>query len=299
MNNQIIQANEPNPFKMPANVSGINAGAVTIESSRAIAETQGKLIIAKNFPRNEYEAYAKAIEACKRKSLAEKAIYSYPRSGSTISGPSIRLAEELARCWGNIDFGIKELSQKDGESEMQAYCWDMETNTISSQTFVVAHVRDTKNGQKKLTEQRDIYENNANMAGRRLRARILAVLPPDLVEQAVAECKKTLAGNNDTPITDRIKKMVVAFEKYGIKVETIEKRLDRKIDTMTAEDISEYIGIYNSLKDGNSSVSDWFDIKLNADKSKELTATILGNTPQQPETAAETEQQSFEEIMEG
>lgn len=275
MENQIIQANEPNPFKMQTS-SHINAGAVTIESSRAVAEAQGKLIIAKNFPRNEYEAYAKAIEACKRKSLAEKAIYSYPRSGSTISGPSIRLAEELARCWGNIDFGIKELSQKDGESEMQAYCWDMETNTMSSQTFVVAHVRDTKNGRKKLTEQRDIYENNANMAGRRLRARILAVLPPDLVEQAVAECRKTLAGNNDIPITDRIKKMVVAFEKFGVKVETIEKRLNRKIDTMTAEDISEYIGIYNSLKDGNSGVLDWFDMKLNSDKSKELTAAIMG-----------------------
>lgn len=275
MENQIIQANEPNPFKMQTN-SHINAGAVTIESSRAVAEAQGKLIIAKNFPRNEYEAYAKAIEACKRRSLAEKAIYSYPRSGSTISGPSIRLAEELARCWGNIDFGIKELSQKDGESEMQAYCWDMETNTMSSQTFVVAHVRDTKNGRKKLTEQRDIYENNANMAGRRLRSRILAVLPPDLVEQAVTECRKTLAGNNDTPITDRIKKMVVVFEKFGIKVETIEKRLDRKIDTMTADDISEYIGIYNSLKDGSSSVSDWFDVKLNSDRAKELTASILG-----------------------
>lgn len=279
MNNQIMPtSNEPNPFKVSTNVPGINAGAVTIESSRAVAEAQGKLIIAKNFPRNEYEAYAKAIEACKRKSLAEKAIYSYPRSGSTISGPSIRLAEELARCWGNIDFGIKELSQKDGESEMQAYCWDMETNTMSSQTFVVAHVRDTKNGKKKLTEQRDIYENNANMAGRRLRARILAVLPPDLVEIAVEECKKTLAGNNDTPISDRIKKMVVAFEKYGIKVETIEKRLDRKIDTMTVEDISEYIGIYNSLKDGSSSVSDWFDIKLNADKSAELTNLIMADT---------------------
>lgn len=277
MENQIVLEKEPNPFKMSA-APHINAGIVTIESSRAIAEAQGKLIIAKNFPRNEYEAYAKVIDACKRKSLAEKAIYSYPRSGSTISGPSIRLAEELARCWGNIDFGIKELSQKDGESEMEAYCWDMETNTISSQTFVVAHVRDTKTGKKKLTEQRDIYENNANMAGRRLRARILAILPPDLVEKAIAECRKTLAGNNDTPITDRIKKMVVAFEKFGVKVEDIEKRLDRKIDTMTADDISEYIGIYNSLKDGGSSVSDWFDLKLNFDKSKELTDMIMRNS---------------------
>lgn len=276
MSNEIINTpNEPNPFRVPANAPGINAGAVTIESSRSVAEAQGKLVIAKQFPRDEHLAYAKAIQACQRKSLAEKAMYSYPRSGSTISGPSIRLTEELARCWGNIDFGIKELSQKDGESEMQAYCWDMETNTMSSQTFVVAHVRDTRKGQVKLTEQRDIYENNANMAGRRLRARILAVLPPDLVEAAVAECKKTLAGNNDVPIADRINKMVVAFGKFGVKIETIEKRLNRKIDTMTNEDISEYIGIYNSLKDGNSSVSDWFDVKLNADKSDEITELIM------------------------
>lgn len=276
MSNEIITTpTEPNPFRVPANAPGINAGAVTIESSRAVAEAQGKLVIAKQFPRNEQLAYAKAMEACKRKSLAEKAMYSYPRSGSTVSGPSIRLAEELARCWGNIDFGIKELSQKDGESEMQAYCWDMETNTMSSQTFVVAHVRDTTSGKTILTKQRDIYENNANMAGRRLRARILAVLPPDLVEAAVNECKKTLAGNNDTPLIDRINNMVVAFKKFGVKIDTIEKRLNRKIDTMTAEDISEYIGIYNSLKDGNSSVSDWFDVKLNADKSDEITELIM------------------------
>lgn len=282
MENEMIIQNE-NPFAV-GKPKHINEGAVTIEASRAVAEAQGKLVIAKNFPRNEVEAYAKAMQACKRKSLAEKATYSYPRSGSTISGPSIRLAEELARCWGNIDFGIKELSQKKGESEMQAYCWDMETNTISSQTFVVAHIRDTKNnGQQKLTTQRDIYENNANMAGRRLRARILAVLPPDLVEAAVAECKKTLAGSNDIPIADRIKKMAVAFEKFGIKPAVIEKRLGRKLDTMTAEDISEYIGIYNSLKDGNTAVSDWFDVKLNSDRAKKLTDEVL------TETTGETE----------
>lgn len=275
MDNTQITTAEPNPFRVPANAPGINVGAVTIESSKAIAEAQGKLIIAKNFPRDEHLAYAKVMEACKRRSLAEKAIYSYPRSGSTISGPSIRLAEELARCWGNVDFGIKELSQKDGESEMSAYCWDMETNTMSSQTFVVAHVRDTKKGQVRLTEQRDIYENNANMAGRRLRARILAILPPDLVEAAVAECKKTLAGDNDIPIADRINKMVASFAKFGVKIDTLEKRLGRKIDTMTTEDICEYAGIYNSLKDGNSSISDWFDVKLNADKSKELTELIM------------------------
>lgn len=264
-----------NPFAV-AQDKHINEGAVSIESSRAIAEAQGKLLIAKRFPRNQVEAYQNAMNACKRPSLAEKAIYSYPKGGQTVSGPSIRLAEELARCWGNIDFGIKELSQKDGESEMQAYCWDTETNTISSQTFVVPHVIDTRTGQKKLTTTRDIYENNANMAGRRLRARILAVLPPDLVEDAVRECRKTLAGKNDQPIEDRIKKMVMAFQRFGVKPETIEKRLGRPIDTMTTDDVSEFVGIFNSLKDGNSSIQDWFDVKTNSDRAKALTEEIMG-----------------------
>lgn len=264
-----------NPFAV-AQEKNINEGAVSIESSRAIAEAQGKLLIAKRFPRNRVEAYQNAMNACKRPSLAEKAIYSYPKCGQTVSGPSIRLAEELARCWGNIDFGIKELSQKDGESEMQAYCWDTETNTISSQTFVVPHVIDTRTGQKKLTTTRDIYENNANMAGRRLRARILAVLPPDLVEDAVRECRKTLAGKNGQPIEDRIKKMVMAFQKFGVKPETIEKRLGRPIDTMTTDDVSEFVGIFNSLKDGNSSIQDWFDVKTNSDRAKALTEEIMG-----------------------
>lgn len=277
--NELVAVQEApvNPFthNLPEHV---NAGAVSIESSRAVAEAQGKLLIAKRFPRDQFAAYQNAMNACKRPSLAEKAIYSYPKGGQTVSGPSIRLAEELARCWGNIDFGIKELSQKEGESEMQAYCWDTETNTISSQTFVVPHVIDTRNGQKKLTTTRDIYENNANMAGRRLRSRILAVLPPDLVEDAVRECKKTLAGKNDQPIEDRVKKMVMAFQKFGVKPETIEKRLGRPINTMTAEDLSEFIGIFNSLKDGNSGIQDWFDMKTNADRAKALTDEIMGGT---------------------
>lgn len=283
-NTQITKAaeHEPNPFALDRSPH-INEGAVSIESSRAVAEAQGKLLIAKRFPRNQAEAYRKAMNACKRQSLAEKAIYSYPKGGQTVSGPSIRLAEELARCWGNIDFGIKELSQKEGESEMQAYCWDTETNTISSQTFVVPHVLDTSTGQKKLTKTRDIYENNANMAGRRLRSRILAVLPPDLVEDAVRECKKTLAGQNDVPIEDRVKKMVMQFQKFGVKPETIEKRLGRSIDTMTADDLSEFVGIFNSLKDGSSGIGDWFDVGTNSDRSKALTAEIMGQTNATPE----------------
>lgn len=254
-----------------AQLDRINQGTVAIEASRAIAEAQGKLVIAKRFPRDEVAAYAKAMEACQRPKMAEKAFYAFPRGGQTVEGATIRFAEELARCWGNIDYGIKELSQDDGKSEMQAYAWDLETNAQSVQNFTNPHQREQGKKMVALTSQRDIYENNANMATRRLRARILAILPSWFVEDCIAECKKTLAGQNDTPLVDRVKKMVVQFAKLGVTQEQIEHRLKRKIDTMNADDFTEYIGIYNAIKQNESRISDWFEAEKEA---TELTAAL-------------------------
>ncbi len=254
-----------------AQLDKINQGTVAIEASRAIAEAQGKLVIAKRFPRDEVAAYAKAMEACQRPKMAEKAFYAFPRGGQTVKGPTIRFAEELARCWGNIDYGIKELSQDDEKSEMQAYAWDLETNAQSVQNFTNPHQREQGKKMVTLTSQRDIYENNANMATRRLRARILAILPSWFVEDCIAECEKTLAGQNDTPLVDRVKKMVVQFARFGVTQEQIEHRLKRKIDTMNADDFTEYIGIYNAIKQNESKVSDWFEAEKEA---SELTAAL-------------------------
>ena len=251
-------------------MDNVNQGTVAIEASRAVAEAQGKLIIAKRFPRDEVAAHNRVAQACQRKGIAEKAFFSFNRGGNVVSGPTIRFAEELARCWGNIDYGIKELSQDDGKSEMQAYAWDLETNTQSVQNFTNPHIREVGGKAKVLTSQRDIYEINANMGARRLRSRILAILPTDLVDMAIAECRKTIAGNNDEPLIDRVKKMVVAFGKIGVTQEQIERKLKRKVDTMTADDFVDYTGIYNAIKTGESKISEWFDSPAEATKLTDM-----------------------------
>lgn len=278
-NNEIIVQEQqmPNMQNMNngvmAQLDNINQGTVAIEASRAIAEAQGKLVIAKRFPRDEVQAYNRVAQACQRKGIAEKAFYSYNRGGGTVSGPTIRFAEELARCWGNIDYGIKELSQDEGKSEMQAYAWDLETNAQSVQNFTNPHIREVGGKAKILTSQRDIYEINANMGARRLRSRILAILPTDLVDMAINECKKTLSGNNDEPLIDRVKKMIVAFGKLGVTQEQIENRLGRKADTMTIDDFTDYIGIYNAIKQGESKISEWFEAEKVA---SDLTDALKG-----------------------
>ena len=275
MTAQNLQAPAPYP-NMPVNgmaaqMDSINQGTVAIEASRAIAEAQGKLVIAKRFPRDEVQAYSKMMEACRRPAMAEKAFYSFPRGGQTVEGPTIRFAEELARCWGNIDYGIKELSQDEGKSEMQAYAWDLETNAQSVQNFTNPHQREQGRKMVALTSQRDIYENNANMATRRLRSRILAILPSWFVDSAIAECKRTLAGNNEITLTDRVKKMVVAFSRLGVTQEQLEHRLKRRVDTMSTEDFVEYTGIYNAIKNGESKASAWFSA---APEATELTTAL-------------------------
>lgn len=267
MSKELMQTDEnsytgnfvPQPTQHIANFDNINQGTVAVESSRAIAEAQGKLIIAKKFPRDETVAYTKAIQSCQRPKMAQTAFYSYPRGGTTVSGASIRFAEELARCWGNIDYGIKELSRDEGKSEMSSYAWDMETNTISVQNFTNPHYREVSGKMKKLTSDRDIYELNANMAARRLRARILAVLPNWFVEDCINECKKTLAGQNDLPLIDRVRNMLVQFEKLSVTREMLEKRLGHLIEATTTDEFVDLVGIFNSLKDKQSSVSDWFE----------------------------------------
>jgi hypothetical protein len=76
-NNEImVQEQAPNMPTMNNGVmtqlDNINQGTVAIEASRAIAEAQGKLVIAKRFPRDEVSAYAKAMEACQRPTMAQR-----------------------------------------------------------------------------------------------------------------------------------------------------------------------------------------------------------------------------------
>ena len=243
-----------------ASAPGVNKGSVAVEQSRSVTEAIGQLYIAKQFPRDPFKAYGQLIEACLRVNLANQAIYSYPRGGQVVKGASIRLAEELARCWGNIDFGIKELSQGGGQSEWQTYAWDMETNVRSTKTFTVKHERHTKVGVQRLTDPRDIYEIGANAGGRRLRACILAVMPPDMVDAAVEQCMKTLSGDLSKSQPEKIRDMVAAFGKVGVTVKHIEERIGKPLTDIFADELVELRTIYQSIKDGIGKPSDFFGV---------------------------------------
>lgn len=252
---------------------------IKIEQERAMHEVQAAYVIAKKFPRDQEKAYLDIINACKRPLLAEQAMYAYPRGGTLVKGPSIRLAEALAQAWGNLDCGVREISQSNGVSVAEAYAIDLQTNTRITKAFHVKHVRDTKKGRQTLTDARDIYELVANQGARRLRACILGIIPGDVIEAAVDRCAKTLESS-DVPIGDQIKKMVVAFDEMGVKPEHIEKRLGHKLDVTIPSEIVTLKSIYKSIKDGMATREQFFEIAIrnSEDARNELKELVSKNT---------------------
>jgi hypothetical protein len=281
MNEMTTTTGPANPFQRTGLSEHANVGTVEIESARAIAEAQGKLVIAKRFPRNEALAFDEAMQACRRSGLAEDAFWSFPRGRETITGSSIHLARELARVWGNIEYNIRELSRKDGVSEMQAFAWDLQTNTLVTQNFTVRHWRDTKSGGYALTDERDIYELTANQGARRLRSCIFGVLPSDLVRASEEECKRTLAGSNDVPIKDRARTMVASFSKLGVTAAMIEARLGHSLDAILPEELGELRTIFTSIKSGVTKAGEWFG----GSKPAPEASAILDEAPE-PEIAS-------------
>lgn len=244
-------------------VKAVGAAANT-EAERAIAEVKGAITVAMANPRDQAAAVERIRAMCRRPSLAEKAIYAYPKGGQTVTGPSIRCAEALAQSWGNFQSGWRELSSDGQKSTIQTYAWDVETNSRFERIFDVPHVRYTREGTKRLVDPRDIYENNANQAARRMRACILAAIPVDVVEMAVAECEKTQEAEltkSGRPKVEIIKSLIATFEKVGVDRQRLEAYLKHKAEDMSNAEILAMGRIYTAIDTEGRKPEEYFPVK--------------------------------------
>lgn len=303
--NQMVR----NPFQKDAVSEALPNTMTEVKAQREASEIQAMVFMAKQFPRNQIQAADRIINACTRQTLADSAVYSYPRGGQNVEGPSIRLAEVLAQNWGNLDFGIRELSQENGVSTVEAYAWDLETNVRQAKVFQVVHKRVSKGGAKTLTDPRDIYEMVANQGSRRLRACILSVIPGDIVEAALAQCSITQAasvGTKPEEVKETIRKLTEAMGKFGITPENIQDRYQCRLEAIRPAQIVELRKIYTSLKDGMSKPSDWFAIQeVKKSDAQDLNAMVDGAAAieEKPEASAEPtkptpNEEQFAELVE-
>ncbi|MFP3549720.1 hypothetical protein SB861_03260 [Paraburkholderia sp. SIMBA_049] len=234
------------------------------DQSRELADMQVMALMARQFPRDPVKAMDRILNAFTRPALAEKSQYQFSRGGTDIRGPSIKAMEAIATEWENIDAAWRERSRGvDGRgiaySEVEAVAVDMQSRTRKRIAFIVPHWRDTKQGGYALRDERDIYELCANMAQRRVRACLEAVIPGDVIEAAMAQADATLKAKADTS-PEAMGKMLEAFAPFGVTKEHIEKRIQRRLDAITPAQVVGLKRVYASLRDDMSTPDEWFEV---------------------------------------
>lgn len=267
----------------PVSTAGRIGQGTAIEQSRAVAEVQAAVYLARQFPRDEAEATRSMENSCRQLFVAERAFFRLPRAGEVVTGPTIHLARELARCWGHIHYGPAEMRRDDehGQSEMMAYAWDVQSGTRSFATFIVPHKRDKKDWNTKktvpveLSTTQEIYENNANNAARRLREQIFAVLPSWFTERAKQLCHETLEAGNGKPIEERRAACIAGFAGLGITEKQLEKKLELQSLRWSGHEVAQLAVIFGALQRGEISK----DVEFPPDATAITTNDITGGAP--------------------
>lgn len=286
----------PSSAPAPAKLfeQGERSQATQIEQARAIAEVQAAVMVAQRAPRDMKRALEEMRKVCTIEMMADRAFFAYEKGGKTVSRGSIHLAREMARIWGNIGYGTRELSRKDvkngepyGESEMLAFAWDLQTNARPETTFIVPHYMDLKGGAKKiLKDARSIYENNANMAARRLREQILAVIPRWFTDEAEDLCRRTLELGDGKPIKERIATAVTHLKTVDVTPEMIEKKFGCAITALGSVHLADLKIIYRSLKNGEITRDEAFPETPAADVEKAMREKASAQPKPEPDNGA-------------
>ena len=226
-------------------------------------EIQSAILIAKQMPRSEAQAFSKLMMACQRGSFADDVTYSFPRgknedgSLNIITGPSVHLAREAARVWGNIRYGLDIISDEEESRVIRGWAWDMETNTkVASDDSFKKLIFRKKGGWIK-PDERDLRELTNRRGAILVRNCILQLLPKDLVEDALFQARKTIeTGAAEDPDSAK-KRLLASFATIGVTAEMLMEKFDHPFSEFTPKELTELRGVYKSIADGNSKWSEY------------------------------------------
>jgi hypothetical protein len=274
-NNATALATWGSPNNLAANEANVASSV-----ARAQAETQAAIIVAQRFPRSESRCRQELINAVKASPrLAEKTTYSYKRgtkkdpvTGETVdnfvSGPTIYIAREAARVWGNIAYGTEIVRDTDDERQIRSFAWDQQTNVrkFAEDAFKKLIQRTewtTKNGKREkvpkwvVPDERDLRELTNRRASICERNALLSLMPSHMIDEVVdtsRQVSKEEAAKH--PETVRAK-LADAFQSEGVSVAMLEEYLGHPLNQLTPDKIVDLRAIFLSLHEGNATWDDY------------------------------------------
>lgn len=243
-----------NPFETPMSVEVVPATSAVEAVQRAEVDVQ--IATAHRFPRRlpnvkqEMMGYATLDQE-----TAESCFYSLPRGNKTIQGPSVRLAEIAASCYGNMRVGSRVISvEAQGETPhviVQSVCHDLERNiavTMEKRRRITS--KKNRDGSRRPVDEDDINLATNACAAIAFRDAVFKVVPLALVKPVLEAAKRTAIGDQKT-LADRRARCVDTFGKMGVAKERVFAVVEKSsIEEIGLPELETLMGLYSAIKDG-------------------------------------------------
>ena len=229
---------------------------------------------AKQFPRNVTRAIQNSIVmATIDPETAQMMRYALPRGGKPITGPSVHLAKLIVSNWGNIRAEAKVVQITDSQVVSRGTCWDLENN-VATAIEVRRNIKG-KGGQRFSDDMITVVGNAANSIA--FRNAVFSVIPKavtDKVYRAAQECITGDLSDEAKLLQKRTNCLKFFNDEYGITEEEVIKLCGKQtVNQIKADEIALMLGIYQSLKDGDTTVEEVME-PIRKEKKKDDIAAV-------------------------
>ena len=231
---------------------------------------------AKQFPRNVTRAIQNSIVmATIDTETAQMMRYALPRGGKPITGPSVHLAKLIVSNWGNVRAEAKVVQITDSQVVSRGTCWDLENN-VATAIEVRRNIKG-KNGQRFSDDMITVVGNAANSIA--FRNAVFSVIPKavtDKVYRAAQECITGDLSDEAKLLQKRTNCLKFFNDEYGITEEEVIKLCGKQtVNQIKADEIALMLGIYQSLKDGDTTVEEVMEPIRKEKKKDDIAAAAV------------------------
>lgn len=222
------------------------------------SEIDIQITTAKRYPRSIKAFKQQAMEmATLDEETAGSMFYVLPRGGKKIEGPSVRLAEVVGSCYGNLRYGSRIVAVDEKFITAQGACHDLEKNIAIN--YEVKRRITNKAG---VRFNDDMIQTTGNAAcAIALREAIFKIVPRSIFKAIYEEARLTSVGKA-TSMSEKRHKAVDWFKKAGATEAQIFGFLGRAgIDEITIDDLITLRGMVTAIKDGEITIEAAFAVE--------------------------------------
>jgi len=244
------------------------------------SEIDMQISTAKRFPRSIKQFHNEALQMVTlTEEIAGECIYSLPRGGKPIEGPSARFAEIVLSAWGNVRAGSRVIAEDEKFVTSQGAFYDLQRNVHVA--YEVKRRITGKDGKKFKDDMIGVTSNAACSIA--LRNAILKGIPKAFWKSLYDAARATAIGTAET-LSGKRAKMMEAFAKMGVQPEQIFKLLEISgVQDITLDHIATLRGTFTAIKEGDTTIEQIFEDRqvsgAKASKS-DLTAKLDATDPE-------------------